>query len=352
MTTTIEVARDRAGRSDEIIVPKEVARGVYIHNPPGAEALKLLLIMIKRSGDGIASHGQRNDMRLADFKAEPGMRNHTRRTISDLLIEIATTAIQFEDELDGEPARLIGGMVSHLFVDDRHEDTGDLLVTWWWGYAFARTAEISQQWAVVDKQTALAMRSRYAIALFIHASSLFRKQKTNRQEFDIEHLRKVLGVPDGAHSQFRHLKRKAIEPAIAEINRTSPNYELAATYHKTGRAVTLVTISWTEKPPAQKAEARAELDRHSAGRKHRQAGTAERISDPQQRLKFPESGNARFGVWQEKHREANRDRSREKVKDLNMTATAFREWCGKKAIPLDHPNIANIWQKFCDGDTL
>lgn len=339
MTTTTEVARDRVDRPREIIVPKEVARGVYINNPPGAEALKLLLIMIKKSGGGIASRDERHDMRLADLKAETGMRNHTRHTLRELLAEIAATTIQFEDELDGEPAELIGGMVSHLFVKDRQDDTGDLLVTWWWGHAFARTAELSQQWAVVDKQTALAMRSRYAIALFIHASSLFRKQKTDRQEFDIDHLRQVLGVPEGRHKTFSNLRTHAIKPAIAEINRTSPHYELAATYHKTGRTVTSVTISWTEKPAEQRREAKAELDRHSAGRKARQEGTAERIAADHP--PFPSSIHSfRGGFWETVYRDAGCKA------DMEATRVGFIEWTTRTG----KPQTPRLFFNFCKGE--
>lgn len=339
MTKTTEVARDRADRPRDIVLPTEVARGVYICNPPGAEALKLLLMMIKKSGAGIGSSEDRQTMLLADVRREPGMRHHTQQTVRDLLVEVATTAIKFADDLDGEPVELIGSMVSHMFVKAGPGITSDLLVSWYWGYAFARTAELSRQWALVDKQTALAMRSRYAISLFIHVSSLFRKTKTDRQEFDVEHLRRVLGVPEGTHREFRHLKRKAIAPAIAEINRTSPNYELAATYHKTGRTVTSVTIAWTEKPVADRREVAAELDRHSAGRKHRQEGTAERIADDHP--PFPSSIHTfRGGFWETIYRDAGCRA------DMEATRLGFIEWTERTG----KPQTPRLFHNFCKGE--
>ena len=339
MTTTTQVARDRADRPDDIVVPKEVARGVYIHNPPGAEALKLLLMMIKKSGDGIGSSDDRQTMLLADVQGEPGMRHHTQQTVRDLLVDVATTAIQFEDDLDGEPVALIGSMVSHMFVKAGPGITGDLLVIWHWGHAFARTAELSRQWALVDKSTALAMRSRYAISLFIHVSSLFRKTKTDRQEFDIELLRQVLGVPEGRHSEFRHLKRNAIAPAIAEINRTSPHYELEATYHKTGRTVTSVTISWSEKPFAAKREGKAELDRHSAGRRHRQEGTAERIAEAHP--PFPTSIHTfRNSDWEKAYYDAGCRADKE------ATRLGFIEWTTRTG----KPQTLQLFFNFCKGE--
>ncbi len=340
MTKTIEVARDRADRPRDIVLPTEVARGVYIHNPPGAEALKLLLMMIKKSGAGIGSSDDRQTMLLADVRREPGMRHHTQQTVRDLLVDVATTAVQFEDDLDGEPVELIGSMVSHMFVKAGPGLTGDLLIIWHWGHAFARTAELSRQWALVDKSTALAMRSRYAISLFIHVSSLFRKTRATHQEFDVAHLRKVLGVPEGRHSEFRHLKRKAIAPAVAEINRTSPHYELAATYHKTGRTVTSVTIQWTEKPLAQKTEARAELDRHSAGRQHRQAGTAERIADPPA-PPFPTSIHTFRGSDWEKVYYDSGCRA-----DKDATRLGFIEWTARTG----KPQTLQMFYNFCKGE--
>ena len=338
-TTTTEVARDRADRPDDIVVPSEVARGVYIHNPPGAEALKLLLLMLKRSGDGIAKSDARQEMRLAELRSEPGMRHHTRDTLFDLFLEITTAAIQFDDVLDGRPVEAVGALLTYLVVDVRDDSTGDFLVTWWWGPALARTAELSRQWALVDKATAFAMRSRYAIALFIHISSLFRKTKTNHQEFTVAYLRQVLGVPEATHKRFCDLNTHAIKPAIAEINRTSPHYELEATYHKTGRTVTSVTISWSEKPFAAKREGKAELDRHSAGRKHRQAGTAERIADDHP--PFPSSIHTfRGGFWETIYRDAGCRA------DMEVTRLGFIEWTERTG----KPQTPRLFHNFCKGE--
>ena len=42
MIKTTQIAADRAFDEAKTVLPAEVARGVYIENPPGAEALKLM----------------------------------------------------------------------------------------------------------------------------------------------------------------------------------------------------------------------------------------------------------------------------------------------------------------------
>ena len=102
--------------------------------------------------------------------------------------------------------------------------------------------------------------------------------------FTVTELRAVMGVPDGKLDRFVHLRQRAIEPAIAEINQTS-RLILTATPNKIGRTVASVTITWAEKPPEGKQETKRELDRPKVGRKARKNGTAEAAV-----LAFPATG--------------------------------------------------------------
>src|SRR5690554_857938 len=80
MRKTTQIAADRAYDNTKTVLPAEVARGVYIENPPGAEALKLMHLLIGRAG-GRMAEDVRHEFRLADIKAIDGMRNHTRATL-------------------------------------------------------------------------------------------------------------------------------------------------------------------------------------------------------------------------------------------------------------------------------
>ena len=189
----------------------------------------------------------------------------------------------------------------------------------------------------------LAMRSRYALALFRHCSTHFGKTQTNRETFAVAHLRQVLVVPEGRHRHFHDLKRHALVPAITEINATS-RWILDASYQKTGRSVTRVTISWTEKPLAAKREAKAELDRPSVGRRHRQQGTAERTVE--EHKPFPASGGIRY----DRYWLAVKGETAAKGWDNGLIADKFRSFCasGERRIPLDALSIRKIFENWAN----
>ena len=345
MPTTLEVATDRQDRPDDIVTPREHARSYYVTNPPGAAALKLVLHLINTAGGRMADDVE-HSTRLADIKAIEGIRDLTRREAEDLFAELAGAVLVFDDQKTR--CSMISGFLAEATLNHRQEETGDILITWKFGKAFRNIADQSAHWAIIDRQTAFALRSRYSISLFQRICSYVKLDKQTSMTFTVDELREILGVPSGTMTRFSHLKLRAIEAAIEEINQKS-RFHLTATYHKRGRTVASVTIAWSVNPPAANRALKVELDRHSAGRKHRLAGTAEHVAE---RLTFPASGGVRFGLWQEKHQEANQGRSREKVKDINLTADAFRSWMTRKGIPFDQKNIADIWLKFCKGDSL
>ena len=58
---------NRAFDEAKTVLPAEVARGVYIENPPEAEALKLMHLLIGKAG-GRMAEDVRHELRLADIK--------------------------------------------------------------------------------------------------------------------------------------------------------------------------------------------------------------------------------------------------------------------------------------------
>jgi len=71
MIKTKQIAADRAHDETKTVLPAEVARGVYIENPPGAEALKLMHLLIGKAG-GRMAEDVRHELRLADIKKLTG----------------------------------------------------------------------------------------------------------------------------------------------------------------------------------------------------------------------------------------------------------------------------------------
>jgi hypothetical protein len=333
MIKTIQVAADRAHDEAKTVLPSEVARGVYIENPPGAEALKLMHLLIGKAG-GRMAEDVRHELRLADIKKIDGMRNHTRATLRKLFIELAGAVIVFDDT--EAQCEIIGGFLDRAKLDYRHEVSDDLLVAWWFGGAFREMAEKSCHWAILDRQTVFALSSKYSILLFQHVASLVNLNRVSSKTFTVSELRAMLGISEGNVTRFSTLNQRVIQPAIAEINQTS-RMTLTATLHKIGRTVASVTIAWEEKPQEAKQEAKRELDRPKVGRAARREGTAETPV-----LAFPASGGIEFDErWKNLKRRAGCNM------DNTMIAEKFRSWCASKGMALDVRNIDQAFSNFC-----
>ena len=148
-------------------------------------------------------------------------------------------------------------------------------------YVFARSA----YWAVLDRRATLAFESRYAIRLYELMSLRAGLTRKHEELFTLPELRARLGVPDGKLTRWVHLRQKALDPAVAEVNHLSP-FAVSWTPVKHGRAVAAVRFSWRKKTQAARAEASAELAGAREGRRERrtahhaslaEAGVAELI---------------------------------------------------------------------------
>ena len=333
MSKTTQVASDRAYDDTKTVLPVEVARGVYIENPPSAEALKLMLLLMDKAGGRMAEDA-RHELRLADFKQIEGMRNHTRATLRQLFIELRGAVMVFDDA--EAQCEIIGGFIDQAKLDYRHEVSGDLLVAWWFGRSFREMAEKSCHWAILDRQTVFALSSKYSILLFQHIASLVNLDHIENKTFTVAELRAVLGVAENKLERFGNLNQRVIQPAIAEINHTS-RFHLTATANKIGRTVASVTIAWAEKPPEGKREAKRELDRPKVGREARREGTVETPATA-----FPATGGITYSPhWIELKRAAGCN------KDNELIASDFRRFCKEKGIPLSAKIIEKTFSDYC-----
>lgn len=333
MGKTVQVAADRAHDDTKTVVPAELARGIYIENPPGAQALKLMHLLISIAGGRMADDVQ-HELRMADMKAIEGMRNHDRATLRALFIELRGAVIAYDKS--EQKAEIIGGFLDKATIDYRDEASGHLLVKWWFGRVFREIAEESNHWAILDRQTVFALSSKYAILLFQHVASLANLDRISSKTFTIPELRALLGVPAGKLDRFSNLNTWALKPAIAEINQLS-RMNLTVTPQKVGRTVAAVEIGWTVKGDATAAA--RELRGHSAGRKARRNGTAEVVAEP---VVFPETGGITYSPrWLDLKRAAGCNM------DNNEIATRFRRFLTDRGIKRDAANVEKLFSDFC-----
>ena len=331
MKKTTQVASDRAYDQTKTVLPAEVARGFYIANAPSLRALKLMHLMIATAG-GLMADDVRHELRLSDIRKIDGMNNHDRTSITPLFGELSAATLIHDDK---EKRRVsIGSLLDRAQIDYREEGTtGDLVVSWYFGRMFRDMASKSIHWAILDRQTAFAMTSKYSVLLFQYFASLQNLKHKTDEVFSVAQIRAILGVPKGRLKTWNEMNRYALKPAISEINQLA-RFTLTATRHKIGRTVASVEISWEPKPDS--AEAKRELDRPKVGRKARREGTGETPI-----AGFPASGSIRYTDPWERLAGENCNW------DLKKIADAFRSFCQKKKIKLDAPTIEQIFKNFC-----
>jgi len=347
MKKTIEIAADREFDQSKTVLPVEVARGIHIENPPSAQALKLMHLLIAKAGKNMADD-IKHEMRMADIKAIEGMRNHDRNSLRTLFIELSTTVMHYDDKV--AKIEIIGGFMDEIRVDySKEEQGGELVISWWFRRTFREMAAQSHHWAIIDRQTIFALRSKYSILLFQYISSLVNLDHVPSKNFSLTELRAFLGIPNGKMKHWNDINRFALKPAISEINQLS-RFTLRATPKKIGRTVRSVEISWVKKDDI--SPVKRELEFSSVGRKARREGTVENIvgfvkSLPQPEMdsavSFPDEGSIRFGRWQEIALKELPSPAR----DTDVVADDFRFWCKSKSIPFDGKNIEKTFRTFC-----
>ena len=137
----------------------------------------------------------------------------------------------------------------------------------------------SEIYARMEVKVLSAFTSKYPLHLYEALAARINLRKTE-ETVDLIALRRLLGVGDGKLALWSDFRRKALEPAVREVNAYSP-IDVAAEPVSRGRKVTAVKLAWSKKRPFSPAEqvAAREVNRHSAGRKARTGGTVEHAVD-------------------------------------------------------------------------
>lgn len=334
MGKTIDVAADRAFDTTKTVLPAEVARGIIIRNAPSLQGLKLMHLMIATAGGRMADD-VRHEIRLADIRSVEGMKNHDRASIQSLFEELSAMVMTYDDTETMLVA--IGGLLDHTVLNYRHEASGEILVSWYFGRMFRDMAAKSNHWAILDRQTVYHLGSKYSVLLFQHIASLVNLNHVSNKTFSVPELRSVFGIPDGKVKRFADLKKDVLTPAINEINHLS-RLDLKATPKKIGRTIVAIEISWSVKPDP--SAAKRELDSAKVGRKERREGTAETLYEP-----FPLDGTIHFTKWEAIAREC----LPRPTPDLGRVSSAFRSFAADRGLELTAQNIEKVFGGFCQN---
>lgn len=319
----------------------EVADAVYdqhtLNNPPSLQALKLQDLLMKTAGPAICED-RWHEVELAAVKRLKGMRNASHQEIVGLFQQLRASTLTYENLKEGYTG--IYGLVSVGRVE--FEEFGKLRFRF--DEEFRKVVATSNLYAILDRQTSLALTSRYAHRL--HEMIALRSGRTRTSErFTVDNLRARLGVANGRLKTWDEFRRRALEPAIEEVNQLSRFSVSWRVTQKVQRRVSEIELAWEvlrDLAPVQK-----ELDRAKVGRKARRDDTDEEILDeppaPPLPLAFPEDGGVKFkDPWASIREAMGIDKA-----DGDRLAASFRAHLKDQGLALDHPSIRELFTAFC-----
>ncbi|AUM75878.1 replication initiation protein [Paracoccus jeotgali] len=102
----------------------------------------------------------------------------------------------------------------------------------------------SQIFARLEMQILHGFSTKYGMALYEIIAKRIGLKHIFYNDFETEELRDYLGVPEGKLGPFAALRRKAIEPAVAEVNALAPFSCRVDVVETKGRKITKLRLSW------------------------------------------------------------------------------------------------------------
>ena len=312
----------------DTVIATEYTRGWTVESPPSALAQKLFWFLIDQAGAGVTEDVW-HTVSIAHACRDIGMRHMTvpelHRTCRELLRIIYCFSRYDADThtIDTDEGNLVSRIQTHIPMHANNRPTGQAVIRWKFDDLFRDIARTSEFWTLIDRSIINNLRSRYAVSLYPYLAAYFSLRPTERGALTVEvdHLRKILGVPEGRLRQFRDLRTRALEPAVTGINEMS-RYALDSQLIKQGRVVGKVRLTWTPKAPATQPELPL-------------------ATDPDPFAVFPASGIVQGTPWETIARDWAPDFA------PNIVGSAYAAWCKKRRIRLAHESNRGRFESFC-----
>ena len=344
--TTLRVIADRADDDTVIVEPQETSRPeLRVEGSPGATALKLLHLMHDEAGVAIAEDVE-HDCPIAQVRSQTGIRNLTVNELEHVLEELVKVRLLLRDiDARGDGKVKIGTLVDRADIDVQADHA--VRIVWRFGSLFRQEAARSDHWSMIDKPVLMALRSRYAIALLEHLSGL--AWRTYRAEqLTVDEVRRILGVAPGRLRTFAHLRQRALDPGIRELNELSRFHVEYDVDRTTGRQRKIIGIvlKWDLRETAALAPQLALPN--GSNRDAAPDSTKELEGSPRpkamsaQHEPFPSDGAVRWDeYWAPLARRHGQGR------DVDRLGEDFVGFCQRRGIPLDAKTITKTFVGFC-----
>lgn len=270
--TTLDAIRRFNDHPDTIVEAGEV---IDMRFPAGSTMSlrggKLFHLLIKAAGDRVVEP----IVHRLPLSALNGTFHRTNDELEGIIDELQTTTLKLKlTDSKGRRFTKSGPLLSDVEREDDSEEQAEIRFEF--SPALRKAISNSTHWASISRRAVLAFESRYSLHLYTSLSLRAGLRKTSEQ-FSIEELREILGVADGKLADWKSLNRRAITPALEEINHLA-GFHAGCIPVKSGRKIVAVRLTWGRKDRHGLEDVSRELDLPRVGRKERRKEMAERQS--------------------------------------------------------------------------
>jgi hypothetical protein len=286
--TTLDAVKMHRPNPDAIVAAGELVELRFVSgNTLSLRAAKLFCLLIQEAGIAVADQVQHR----VPYSVLNETFHRSRVELAEAVMELHSTVVSVQlVSRQGRPYVKSGPILSD--VEREPDELDGAEVRFEFSPTLRRVIADSTHWASISRRAVLSFESRYSLRLYLFLALRANLRKTS-EDVSLDDLRSILGVPGLTLPRWQDVKRRALDPALAEIN-------FLAGFHadymplKQGRRIVGIRLAWGLKDRAELVKALREIDRPRVGRKARRAGLVETIV--QERYRLAESLAAAPGV--------------------------------------------------------
>ena len=181
-----------------------------------------------------------HEVNMASLRMGKSVNTEVKKSVQ----ELQTTLIEY-NYLNREGKEIWG---SSTLLSDCEMNLGDGVLYYTFSPRIRELMHTPAQYAEISLKVIYAFRSKYSLVLYELISARYRMNKTH-EVFPTDAFRVLMTVPEGKLKSFRDFNKRALEPAIREINAFSP-FQVTVDpdkFKKRGRKITHITVEWTKK---------------------------------------------------------------------------------------------------------
>lgn len=201
--------------------------------------------------------------------------------VKDSILRLMKTVVQVPIiGRNGKPATKLLQVLSDTTTSDDEDDPAGQIQ-----YSFSKgmrdIIKDSTLWGRVRTAVVFAFTSKYSLTLYELITARINLKHIWQEEFELEDLRALMGVPADKLQRTPDLLRRVIQPAEAEVNGLADFGVKIEPIRKGGTMRGLVTgfrVSWWRKDTPALQEAFQELKRSKVGRLQRLTGQVETMT--------------------------------------------------------------------------